>query len=377
MYNDAALLFAKLAKDQFDWESYYKTGDDLYKQQHTGADVFDPKFPDIPKFGQDGEYNPDYLTAAGIKVQKSGNMTAREGHFMAEKSKLRSTIPSDQRAGAMTIDLDYGDKPRYDDSGNIKSPYMFEQEYRANAPTDVFDKMDYDTNFTSSMTAFSTDKPETPVSKSLETNNDAALDLQNTIVDNEKDNKPINNQTNNQVNNQVNNEVVDKPVEVKNEPGKTSWTEDEISTIPKVEEPKDNPTPPTNTSKDLNEQAQTNLDTTIKNEELNNPTETSKDLNEEAKNNLDNSVQTNNDVTNNEPSAVMQPANNKPASLDVLRDDFKQLKSTEGKVPATIATPSSYEQSLGDKREYAKRPNIFKGGSWLPSFIDELKKITL
>ena len=137
MYKDAAFFFSKLAKDQFDWDNYYKTGDELYKHQHTGADVFDPKFPNVPKFGQDGEYNPDYLTAAGIKVEKSGNMTAREGHFMAEHSKLRSTVPAADRATSSSIDFDYGDKPKYDDTGNIKSPYMFEQDYRADVPTDV------------------------------------------------------------------------------------------------------------------------------------------------------------------------------------------------------------------------------------------------
>ena len=237
------------------------------------------------------------------------------------------------------------------------------------------------------MSSYSTDKPESPVTQSLETNNNAAVDLNNTINQEQNNTTPVNKslETNNNAEADLNNTIKNEQNNNKTTPintddgfSNTEYAPTNNTTVtPKVEEPSENPVPPTNTSKDLNEQAQTNLDTTIKNEQDNKPTETSNTLNETAKTELDTTVQSNT-VTNTEPTTTTPPASNRPSSFKDLKKDFEGVKSQEGQVVGgTSRGPSSYQQSLGDKREYARKPKMFKGSSWLPSFIDELKKITL
>ena len=73
-----------------------------------------------------------------------------------------------------------------------------------------------------------------------------------------------------------------------------------------------------------------------------------------------------NNTTNNNTTNADPPASNAPpkTSLDDLKSRVNTLKDNSGKTDSTSGPgPSDYQKSVGDKREYAKKPNIFKGGS--------------
>ena len=117
-------------------DEYYEKGEKLYSDMATGADVFDPKYPDIGMFDKGDQWNPDYISASGRDISGEryfGGATPRSVHFSSEMRNLQSTLSDKDRTLAMSIEGSYGKKPRYsksDDGYKLKSPYSFEKEHR-------------------------------------------------------------------------------------------------------------------------------------------------------------------------------------------------------------------------------------------------------
>ena len=145
-------------------DEYYSKGEQLYSDMATGADVFDPKHPDVGMFGKGGQWNPDYISASGKDISGEryiGRATPRSEHFSSEKRKLQSTLPREDRSLAMSIENTYGGKPRYSKTDNgyeLKSPYSFEKEYRESIKDmDKFDQIRAYGDFARNIKSFPTD----------------------------------------------------------------------------------------------------------------------------------------------------------------------------------------------------------------------------
>ena len=150
---------------EFNMDEYYSKGEKLYSDMATGADVFDPKHPDISMFDKGGQYSQKYLDTARIKIDSTrGNMTPRKSHFLEQSSQLQHTLPKEERSVASLNELRYGNKPRYsktDDGYNLVSPYSLEKEYRSGTKgMDPFDRMDFDKYFKGKVQEFSTVRPK-------------------------------------------------------------------------------------------------------------------------------------------------------------------------------------------------------------------------
>ena len=145
-------------------DEYYSKGEKLYSNMATGADVFDPKHPDVGMFGKKGQWNPDYISASGRDIsgeRYTGGATPRSVHFSSEKSKLQSTLPREDRSLSMSIENSYGAKPRYSKTDNgyeLKSPYSFEKEHRESIKgMDRFDQIKAYGDFSRNIKSFPTD----------------------------------------------------------------------------------------------------------------------------------------------------------------------------------------------------------------------------
>ena len=148
----------------FNMDEYYSKGEKLYSDMATGADVFDPKYPDIGMFGKEGQWNPDYISASGKDVsgeRYSGGATPRSIHFLTERNKLQGTLPRNERSIASINELRYGDKPRYSKlNGGYKltTPYALEKEYRSSTKDmDPFERIDFDMDFDKKVKSMPTD----------------------------------------------------------------------------------------------------------------------------------------------------------------------------------------------------------------------------
>jgi len=149
---------------EFNMDEYYSKGEKLYSEMATGADVFDPKYPDVSMFNKEGQWSQDYLSASGKDVsgeRYTGGATPRSTHFLMEKGKLLKTIPKDERSTSMMVELRYGKKPRYSKTDNgykLTSPYSLEKEYRSR-PKDLGlrERMDFDSDFREKIESMPTD----------------------------------------------------------------------------------------------------------------------------------------------------------------------------------------------------------------------------
>ena len=253
---------------------------------------------------------------------------------------------------------------------NDKTP--FERNNPNASPTDN----SIETNNNAANELSNTIDNEKKTNDSINTNNDAANDLANSIKMNtaEQDstfvaknmdnaqNKSIdlNNKAETNLNNTINNET-------KNVASLNNTATPDTSTVDEFgngisEEPA--PPPPTETSNNLNAEAKNNLDLTVDNAENNSSTDASKKLNNKAETTLNNEI-TNNTTTNNttktEPPAGNAPPANEPpkTSLDDLKSRFKTMQDNSGKTNTTSGPgPSDYQKSVGDKREHAKKPQM-------------------
>ena len=129
-------------------DDYYSKGERLYSDFATGADVFDPKHPNVSMFDKGGQWSQDYISASDKDVsgeRYTGGATPRSVYFSDEKRKLLDILPADDRSLAMSIENTYGSKPRYSKTDNgyeLKSPYSFEKEHRESIKDmDKFDKI--------------------------------------------------------------------------------------------------------------------------------------------------------------------------------------------------------------------------------------------
>ena len=144
-------------------DEYYSKGEKLYSDFATGADVFDPKHPDVGMFDKEGQYSQKYLDTARIKIESSsGNMTPRSKYFQEKRMELGGTLPTtDDKSIAMMNEMRYGNKPRYSKTDNgykLVSPYTLEKEYRSSTKDmDPFAKMDFDRDFSKRIKSMPTD----------------------------------------------------------------------------------------------------------------------------------------------------------------------------------------------------------------------------
>ena len=145
-------------------EEYYEKGEKLYSDFTSGAETFDPRFPNVPMFDEQGMYSKNYIEAANItKLQTQGNQTPRWGHYQKEFSKLSQNRPFNDLT-ASKIEHGYGKKPRYiktEKGYEVKSPYAVEKDYREQTknldPNDLFARSDFDMKFFKDLKAMPTD----------------------------------------------------------------------------------------------------------------------------------------------------------------------------------------------------------------------------
>ena len=149
---------------EFNMDEYYSKGEKLYSDMATGADVYDPKYPDIAMFDKKGQWSSDYISASGKDISGEryvGGATPRSIYFSREKSKLLDILPKEDRSLAKSIQNAYGGKPRYSKTDNgyeLKSPYSLEREHRESIKDmDRFDQIRAYGDFSRNIKSFPTD----------------------------------------------------------------------------------------------------------------------------------------------------------------------------------------------------------------------------
>ena len=146
---------------EFNMDEYYSKGEKLYSDMATGADVFDPKHPDISMFDKEGQVTQAYTDASGWRGYGTRRMTPRRGHFVKKMMELNSTLSDEDQTIAKFHQYRYGLKPRYqktDDGYNLATPYALEKEYRSKVEgMDPWEKSSFGLEFRQYMESMPTD----------------------------------------------------------------------------------------------------------------------------------------------------------------------------------------------------------------------------
>ena len=130
----------------------------------TGADVFDPKYPNVGMFDKGGQWSPGYISASGKDISTeryTGGATPRSEYFSSERRALQGTLPEEDRILSLKVGGSYGGKPRYaktDNGYELKSPYSFEKEHRKSIEgMDRYDQISAEADLARNIKTFPTD----------------------------------------------------------------------------------------------------------------------------------------------------------------------------------------------------------------------------